>query len=462
MILLCFGNVWTAPLLFGKQPEDIWTHDARVAAVHIPMGLQLVIGSVCLFTPIRSCALWVLPAVGFCTFGVVQFVFGSAIPDALFLTMVGLGFMFSFAYYGSLLHEQRERQQFLAVKQIQMYKADLQTIDKLVSDKCVVIDAYESKIREAKNDEFQQHLKLREQEAELQSVHKCMREQQLNIQKQDATIHQVQAALEDQLAAIRTRESLIQQLQRDIQSHKLSNEKQNKTILQLETKKAQLEEYLEEQQAEIDDQMGPLPELDQRCRHPQKSRRLRRRLEQSPLDGRWVLVESEGLTNSWLHSLQIAGDSVLLGDGTVVRLQFSPEGRVMLEGGILSLDGLVLSRVGKTGRACKYRLMTSDDDQCTSISIETDPRGSDIADLSALDDEFLNMLDGAAADAQTQASSVEQWSSSSSCSWMDGPNGQSSNIHSTPHAYPTGMEEGPILLGQLPPGYDPEHPYAGP
>jgi hypothetical protein len=294
-----------------------------------------------------------------------------------------------------------------------------------------------------------------------------MREQQLNIQKQDATIHKVQADLEDQLAAIRTRESLIQQLQRDIQSHKFSSEKQDKTILQLETEKAQLEEYFEEQQAEIDDQMGPLPELDQRSRHPQKSRRLRRRREQSPLDGRWVLVESEGLTNSWLHSLQIAGDSVLLGDGTVVRLQFSPEGRVMLEGGILSLDGLILSRVGKTGRACKYRLMTSDDDQCTSISIETDPRGSDIADLSALDDEFLNMLDGAAADAQTQASSFasgeKQWSSSSgSCSWMDGPNGQSSNIHSTPQACPTGMEEGPILPGQLPPSYDPEHPYAGP
>lgn len=139
----------------------------------------------------------------------------------------------------------------------------------------------------------------------------------------------------------------------------------------------------------------------------------------------------------------------------------------MLEGGILSLDGLILSRVGKTGRACKYRLMTSDDDQCTSISIETDPRCSDIADLSALDEIadlsapfplkriHVAALDGAAADAQTQASSFDSGeqqssSSSSSCSWMDGPSAQNSNIHSTPQACPTGMEEGPILPGQLP------------
>jgi hypothetical protein len=74
--------------------------------------------------------------------------------------------------------------------------------------------------------------------------------------------------------------------------------------------------------------------------------------EQSEFDGHWVLYQ--GRADAWLSSMEIDGDQVIDGTGGMCCLK-RRGGKVVFEGGVLSIENDRLIRVGKSGRKQLYR-----------------------------------------------------------------------------------------------------------
>eukprot|EP00929_Paragymnodinium_shiwhaense_P031232 TRINITY_DN17547_c0_g1_i1.p1 TRINITY_DN17547_c0_g1~~TRINITY_DN17547_c0_g1_i1.p1 ORF type:complete len:518 (+),score=72.76 TRINITY_DN17547_c0_g1_i1:240-1793(+) len=70
-------------------------------------------------------------------------------------------------------------------------------------------------------------------------------------------------------------------------------------------------------------------------------------------DGQWTVCK--GKVRDWLRRLDIEADRVVLGDGTMAKLTKSLDGKVLLEGGVLEMDGDILERRGKSGATCSFR-----------------------------------------------------------------------------------------------------------
>eukprot|EP00929_Paragymnodinium_shiwhaense_P095497 TRINITY_DN5667_c0_g1_i4.p1 TRINITY_DN5667_c0_g1~~TRINITY_DN5667_c0_g1_i4.p1 ORF type:complete len:398 (-),score=42.34 TRINITY_DN5667_c0_g1_i4:149-1342(-) len=71
------------------------------------------------------------------------------------------------------------------------------------------------------------------------------------------------------------------------------------------------------------------------------------------LNGHWTLIT--GPADAWAATLDIEDDRVRLADGSMGKLMTSQEGTVTLGGGVLSLEGDVLTRRGRSGRTCTFR-----------------------------------------------------------------------------------------------------------
>eukprot|EP00929_Paragymnodinium_shiwhaense_P023527 TRINITY_DN14709_c0_g1_i1.p1 TRINITY_DN14709_c0_g1~~TRINITY_DN14709_c0_g1_i1.p1 ORF type:complete len:332 (+),score=12.99 TRINITY_DN14709_c0_g1_i1:81-1076(+) len=97
-------------------------------------------------------------------------------------------------------------------------------------------------------------------------------------------------------------------------------------------------------------------------------------LDSGRLNGAWRIRACDGLSRGfavWLGALRIERCLVVLGDGTVARLEMSC-GQIKLEGGRLVRIGDTLMRFGKTATQIYERLNTFDDSRRTSLDCELD------------------------------------------------------------------------------------------
>eukprot|EP00929_Paragymnodinium_shiwhaense_P095499 TRINITY_DN5667_c0_g1_i7.p1 TRINITY_DN5667_c0_g1~~TRINITY_DN5667_c0_g1_i7.p1 ORF type:complete len:143 (-),score=11.34 TRINITY_DN5667_c0_g1_i7:211-639(-) len=130
-------------------------------------------------------------------------------------------------------------------------------------------------------------------------------------------------------------------------------------------------------------------------------------------NGHWTLIT--GQADAWAATLDIEDDIAGLADGTAAKLMQSLDGKVTLGGGVLSLEGDVLTRRGRSGRTSTYH---RDPTRRAVVSVEahhvplperslTLQNLSELGDLASLsddseeaDEDLERCLPGVPADAE--------------------------------------------------------------
>lgn len=100
--------------MWGVRPEDVWREDTRAAEGRTVLAIDAVVASTCLFLPIRSCILWIMPLGAWSSFTALTLGVGSPWPGNEILFPSLLAFLLTFAYCGAHEKERNARQRWIA------------------------------------------------------------------------------------------------------------------------------------------------------------------------------------------------------------------------------------------------------------------------------------------------------------------------------------------------------------
>lgn len=116
------SNRWHGPLLFGEDPEETWSIDPRQSAIHIPLLLDIGLTMVCLYLPVRSSVVWVLPVSSVGVFTALQLSLPTAFDGAHYDVLI-LVTLAAFALHGSYKNEFHRRERWVAIQKAHLAEA---------------------------------------------------------------------------------------------------------------------------------------------------------------------------------------------------------------------------------------------------------------------------------------------------------------------------------------------------
>jgi len=112
------GDMWYAAQIFGRDPVQTFGHRSGASEVTVVMVVSLVSTASCLFMPIRSHLMWVLPTVGICMFSLVTLLASAPYPPNLPELLLYLCTLSGFSVFAGYRNESHIRKEWLAERQV--------------------------------------------------------------------------------------------------------------------------------------------------------------------------------------------------------------------------------------------------------------------------------------------------------------------------------------------------------
>eukprot|EP00929_Paragymnodinium_shiwhaense_P095498 TRINITY_DN5667_c0_g1_i6.p1 TRINITY_DN5667_c0_g1~~TRINITY_DN5667_c0_g1_i6.p1 ORF type:complete len:487 (-),score=65.94 TRINITY_DN5667_c0_g1_i6:211-1671(-) len=211
-------------------------------------------------------------------------------------------------------------------------------------------------------------------------------------------------------------EAALSEVEKSVQEKEFQLKMRLAKIAAMEGEIVQLKKEVQEMEDEGRCTVLPLPgesAADQRAPGGAWPLRMSSSLLNGQFNGHWTLIT--GQADAWAATLDIEDDIAGLADGTAAKLMQSLDGKVTLGGGVLSLEGDVLTRRGRSGRTSTYH---RDPTRRAVVSVEahhvplperslTLQNLSELGDLASLsddseeaDEDLERCLPGVPADAE--------------------------------------------------------------
>jgi len=127
MISYFLANRWYFLELWGMQPDSILISSSTAYTSELLLVLNMIVtlAGVCLYCPIRSCILWILPACVVCILVAARTLEWPE-SESSFQVPIPVMMLCFFAYIGAHRHEQHMRQEWRAVQQVQEAQVEIQ------------------------------------------------------------------------------------------------------------------------------------------------------------------------------------------------------------------------------------------------------------------------------------------------------------------------------------------------
>eukprot|EP00443_Scrippsiella_acuminata_P064674 CAMPEP_0115384128 /NCGR_PEP_ID=MMETSP0271-20121206/6947_1 /TAXON_ID=71861 /ORGANISM="Scrippsiella trochoidea, Strain CCMP3099" /LENGTH=476 /DNA_ID=CAMNT_0002807471 /DNA_START=126 /DNA_END=1553 /DNA_ORIENTATION=+ len=109
-------SAWHVASIYGEDPAEVWLHDLDGAQMNDVVIKIVVVSAVCLYIPVRTCVLWIVP-----TLASISHICASAYiqPHQSSLHLQAQCFMFFvfiFSVHGAMRNEKHVRERWLAIK----------------------------------------------------------------------------------------------------------------------------------------------------------------------------------------------------------------------------------------------------------------------------------------------------------------------------------------------------------
>ena len=125
IVTTSLSSSWHVPTQFGMDPEYIWGLDVRSSEFLVVLVIDVLMIAVCLFVPMRTCALWVLNVVAVVAFAAMVIFCGSAFPHSFPQCMLLHTSLCIFSFVGAHRNEQIAREKWKAQKQVDQQQEEL-------------------------------------------------------------------------------------------------------------------------------------------------------------------------------------------------------------------------------------------------------------------------------------------------------------------------------------------------
>merc|ERR1740123_432936 len=131
---LPIANKWVVSVLWGEDPDMVWKTDPSVAEAQVMISLDAIVTCLCLFIPVRSCILWIVPMSAWVSFSSMLFVAGSPYPGIELWFSASLAALFFLAIVGAREHEVNVRLKWSAQQQLQESQEEIMDRDIMIEE----------------------------------------------------------------------------------------------------------------------------------------------------------------------------------------------------------------------------------------------------------------------------------------------------------------------------------------
>lgn len=115
----CFGGKWYAAQFFGRDPLQVYGKKAMFTETMLAIYIICLTSIFCFTLPVRSHLAWIVPTTGIVCFCVVTFSTSSPMPIFRPQIILMIGGMAFFGIIGATRNEKKEREKWLAWRQIE-------------------------------------------------------------------------------------------------------------------------------------------------------------------------------------------------------------------------------------------------------------------------------------------------------------------------------------------------------
>eukprot|EP00928_Gymnodinium_smaydae_P073296 TRINITY_DN5652_c0_g1_i2.p1 TRINITY_DN5652_c0_g1~~TRINITY_DN5652_c0_g1_i2.p1 ORF type:complete len:628 (-),score=60.37 TRINITY_DN5652_c0_g1_i2:173-1951(-) len=131
-LILPWANQWSAALLYGQDPNEVWATLPPAECI-VVLAIEVLTTTICHHVPIRMVLKWIPPVCGFISFTVSMFYVGPQFPELRSTYMFLLSCSTISALTGAKRNERIARQEFLAQGQVSTKQNQLERQHKSVS-----------------------------------------------------------------------------------------------------------------------------------------------------------------------------------------------------------------------------------------------------------------------------------------------------------------------------------------
>lgn len=132
--IIPFTSNWCAPLLWGMDPDEVWSGDPRIAEGRIVLAIDGFVTAACLFLPIRSCSMCFVTLCAWGSFTVLTVVVGSPFEGNSVMLPGELGVLCLFSFWGAREKEKNVREKWIAVRDMEDTAEELEEMREIVKD----------------------------------------------------------------------------------------------------------------------------------------------------------------------------------------------------------------------------------------------------------------------------------------------------------------------------------------
>ena len=327
-----FANRRNVALLLGQQATEVWgdaAADSEKLSILFADGMVTVCA---LLLPIRTCFFWMIPTTSFAVFAGGIGALGSPDPLSVHITLSALAALFFMATVGEWKVEKYVRSEWLAVAALSQTRKKLREATNFAQLQAASLDDQELQLDRTRAAIYRQTRDLTRRDAQLAVLETKWAEKELLLLETECRLDTLRHHATQKEREAKERQARIEEISYMIRV-------KTETLNVQEVRIQQLLTQLHDLEGEAQDALGPLPgRFDVQPQEP------------LGFDGHWALSSGHAETAMWLHVLVIKGDHVQCGDGSHASLNRTGDGRTFLEGGVLSLKGHRLQRIGKTMR----------------------------------------------------------------------------------------------------------------
>eukprot|EP00930_Biecheleria_cincta_P045471 TRINITY_DN31333_c0_g2_i1.p1 TRINITY_DN31333_c0_g2~~TRINITY_DN31333_c0_g2_i1.p1 ORF type:complete len:602 (-),score=72.02 TRINITY_DN31333_c0_g2_i1:31-1593(-) len=116
---LSLANFWHLPMLMGRNPREVWVHNAEGTEVFVLLALDGLVTAIAMYVPVRSCISWLLFPSGVGCYFVMLVAVDSVYSNDRHLTVGALLCLTFFALHGGMRNEVQRRKNWQALMRVQ-------------------------------------------------------------------------------------------------------------------------------------------------------------------------------------------------------------------------------------------------------------------------------------------------------------------------------------------------------
>jgi hypothetical protein len=129
-----YFNRWYGPLLLGEHPDNFWDcnqcsdddqTDARATYMVSPLYINVILSAACLFIPIRTCVLWLVPSFAVVSYSILNVSFPKPFPGVGSWSSIALGGLAIMSFLGAYRNEQMARKEWRASQRVLQQEKEL-------------------------------------------------------------------------------------------------------------------------------------------------------------------------------------------------------------------------------------------------------------------------------------------------------------------------------------------------